>query len=326
MGAAEDKIVANKKTTTTTTKKKVPTSTSKFVITPEIAARYGVAVGANGVDARTAAAMREGSNAYTGGKGTDPATALADEYWTKLLGGLNLNSPLDLGGLGADGTGSATNAAGTAAALARKNLLADREMRAGILNQYGQSANTALTDRYNNYLNALNQGNQTATGQINTASQNLMNSLPTTYQPSVTPTFFQPTAVANPYQQYLQSMGANTTDIGNLQQYANATAQNNTNMYQGIGQAQNNIQQNYLNSLRAGAGAQQAAALQTLATNQAGQKAAAQQTYDTSKANILSTLLPQLIANPTKSSASAFNLNPTPKVAKPKAKPKGKGK
>ena len=194
----------------------------------------------------------------------------------------------------------------------RTNTIADRNAVAPILSGYGTAANKALSDRYKNYLNALNQGNETATGQINTATQNLLASLPTTYQPAVTPTWLQPQANANPYQQYLASTGAGTTDIGNLQQYANATAQNATNMYQGVNQSQNAIQQNYLNSLRAGANAQGAAALQALANTQAGQKAAAEQVYGTSKANILQTLLPLLVANPTKGGSDAFAVGPDP--------------
>jgi hypothetical protein len=194
----------------------------------------------------------------------------------------------------------------------RANTVADRGTIAPILTNYGTSANQALTDRYKNYLNALNQGNESAKGQINTATQNLLNSLPTTYKPATTPTWLQPQANANPYQQYLASTGAGTTDIGNLQQYANATAQNATNMYQGVNQAQNAIQQNYLDSLRAGASSQGAAALQALANTQAGQKAAAEQVYGTSKANILATLLPLLVSNPTKGGSDAFNIGTDP--------------
>ena len=214
---------------------------------------------------------------------------------------------------GVTGTGAAAPAAPSATTVYnRDNTITDRNTVAPILANYGTTANDALTARYNNYLNTLSQGNKAATGQINTATQNLLNSLPTTYKPATTPTWLQPQASNNAYQQYLASTGAGTTDIGNLQQYANATAQNATNMYQGVNQAQNNIQQNYLDSLRAGANAQGAAALQALANTQSGQKAAAEQVYGTSKANILATLLPLLVANPTKGGSDAFNIGPDP--------------
>ena len=209
-------------------------------------------------------------------------------------------------------TGSAPAGPSATSVYNRTNTIADRNAVAPILSSYGAAANQALTDRYKNYLNALNKGNETATGQINTATQNLLASLPTTYKPAVTPTWLQPQANANPYQQYLASTGAGTTDIGNLQQYANATAQNATNMYQGVNQSQNAIQQNYLDSLRAGASSQGAAALQALAGTQAGQKAAAEQVYGTSRANILQTLLPLLVANPTKGSSDAFTIGADP--------------
>jgi hypothetical protein len=215
-------------------------------------------------------------------------------------------------GVTGTGTGTATAAPSATTVYNRDNTITDRNTVAPILANYGTTANDALTTRYNNYLNALNQGNTAATGQINTATQNLLNSLPTTYKPAVTPTWLQPQASNNAYQQYLASTGAGTTDIGNLQQYANATAQNATNMYQGVNQAQNNIQQNYLDSLRSGANAQGAAALQALANTQSGQKAAAEQVYGTSKANILATLLPLLVANPTKGGSDAFNIGPDP--------------
>lgn len=210
------------------------------------------------------------------------------------------------------GNTSSAPAGPTAAQTTRANTVADRALVNPILNQYGTQAQSGLDTRYANYLNTLNQGNAAATGQINTATQNLLASLPTTYQQATTPTWMQPTASSNAYQQYLQSMGMNTTDIGNLQQQANATAQANTNMYQGVNTAQNAVQQNYLNALRAGAGSQGAAALQTLATNTAGQKAAAQQAYGTSQQNILQTLLPLLIANPTGSSADVLKNVVTP--------------
>jgi hypothetical protein len=298
MGAAEDKIIADRKKPKT-----------KLVVTPSIAKRYGVPVGAKSVDTRTAVAMREGSTAFTKGgkKVKDPATQMADDYVTKFLEGIKTPTGLDMG------TGAAAPAAPSATTVYnRQNTITDRNTVAPILTNYGTSANAALTARYNNYLNALSQGNTAATGQINTATQNLLNSLPTTYRPATTPTWLQPQASGNAYQQYLASTGANTTDIGNLQQYANATAQNATNMYQGINQAQNNIQQNYLDSLRAGASSQGAAALQALANTQAGQKAAAEQVYGTSKANILQTLLPLLVANPTASGSDAFNIGPDP--------------
>ena len=297
MGAAEDKIIQQRKTKT------------KLNVTPSIAKRYGVPVGAKSVDTRTAVAMREGSTAFTKGGKTvkDPATKVADDFMTDFLKGIKTPTGLDMG------TGTAAPAAPSATTVYnRENTIADRGTIAPILTNYGTSANQALTDRYKNYLNALNQGNLAATGQINTATQNLLNSLPTTYKPATTPTWLQPQANANPYQQYLASTGAGTTDIGNLQQYANATAQNATNMYQGVNQAQNNIQQNYLDSLRAGASSQGAAALQALANTQAGQKAAAEQVYGTSKANILQTLLPLLVANPTTGGSDAFKIGPDP--------------
>lgn len=297
MGAAEDKIIQQRKTKT------------KLNVTPSIAKRYGVPVGAKSVDTRTAIAMREGSTAFTKGgkKVKDPATQVADDFMTDFLKGIKTPTGLDMG------TGAAAPAAPSATSVYnRANTIADRGAIAPILSGYGTSANAALTARYNNYLNALNAGNTAATGQINTATQNLLNSLPTTYQPATTPTWLQPQANANPYQQYLASTGAGTTDIGNLQQYANATAQNATNMYQGVNQAQNAIQQNYLDSLRAGASSQGAAALQALANTQAGQKAAAEQVYGTSKANILQTLLPLLVANPTKGGSDAFNIGTDP--------------
>ena len=297
MGAAEDKIIQTRKTKT------------KLNVTPSIAKRYGVPVGAKSVDTRTAVAMREGSTAFTKGgkKVKDPATQVADDFMTDFLKGIKTPTGLDMG------TGAAAPAAPSATTVYnRENTIADRGAVAPILSTYGTTANQALDDRYKNYLNALNQGNISATGQINTATQNLLNSLPTTYKPATTPTWLQPTAANNAYQQYLGSTGASTTDIGNLQQYANATAQNTTDMYKGVNQAQNNIQQNYLDSLRAGAGAQGAAALQTLANTQSGQKAAAEQVYGTSKANILATLLPLLVANPTKDSPNAFNIGPDP--------------
>jgi hypothetical protein len=301
MGAAEDKIVKQRKTVV---KPVVATSKNKFKVDATTAKRYGVKAGATSVDQRTAAAMREGSTAFGGKK--DPATTLADAQWKKLLDSLTPTTGLD--------TGTGTDAAAPSATSVynRENTIADRGAVAPILSNYGTSANAALTARYNNYLDALNKGNTAATGQINTATQNLLNSLPTTYKPATTPTWLQPQANANPYQQYLASTGAGTTDIGNLQQYANATAQNATNMYQGVNQAQNNIQQNYLDSLRAGAGAQGAAALQTLANTQSGQKAAAEQVYGTSKANILATLLPLLVANPTKGGSDALNIGNDP--------------
>lgn len=295
MGAAEDKIIQTRKT-----------PAKKLNVTADIAKRYGVPVGAKSVDTRTAVAMREGSTAFGGKKGKDPATQMADDYMEKFLKDLNKPTGLDMGG------GTAPAAPSATSVYNRANTIADRGAVAPILSGYGTSANAALTARYNNYLDALNKGNTAATGQINTATQNLLNSLPTTYQPATTPTWLQPQANANPYQQYLASTGAGTTDIGNLQQYANATAQNATNMYQGVNQAQNNIQQNYLDSLRAGAGAQGAAALQTLANTQAGQKAAAEQAYGTSKANILATLLPLLVANPTAAGAAALNIGNDP--------------
>ena len=52
--------------------------------------------------------------------------------------------------------------------------------------------------------------------------------------------------------------------------------------------------------------------MQTLANTQAGQKAAAEQVYGTSKANILQTLLPLLVANPTKGGSDAFNIGTDP--------------
>lgn len=302
---AKDTIISGKKKPPAP---KVPTSKNKLVVTPDIAKRYGVKTGVTGVDQRTATAMREGSTAYTkGGKTvTDPATTLADKYINNFLKGIKTPTGLDMGGAAAPAGPSATTVYN------RTNTIADRNAVAPILSNYGTSANAALTDRYNNYLNALNQGNIAATGQINTATQNLLNSLPTTYKPATTPTWLQPQASSNAYQQYLASTGAGTTDIGNLQQYANATAQNATNMYQGINQAQNNIQQNYLDSLRAGASSQGAAALQALANTQAGQKAAAEQVYGTSKANILQTLLPLLVANPTTGGSDAFKIGPDP--------------
>ena len=317
---AKDNNMGGKKVVAKVVKPLVPTSTKKLTVTPDIAARYGVKSGATSVDQRTAAAMREGSTAFTGGTGKDPATELADKQWTDFLKGLKTSNGLDLGG-------GAT--APSAAEVQRGYTIADRNAIAPILTNYGTTANQALTDRYNNYLNALNTGNTAATGQINTATQNLLASLPTTYQPAVTPSWLQPQANANPYQQYLASTGANTTDIGNLQQYANATAQNATNMYQGVNQSQNAIQQNYLDSLRAGASSQGAAALQALANSRFGQEAAAGQAYGTSKANILSTLLPLLVANPTKSSADAFKIGADPTVGAPKmetVKPSTKAK
>jgi hypothetical protein len=304
MGAAEDKIVKQR---TTNVKPVVATSKNKLKVDATTAKRYGVKAGATSVDQRTATAMKEGSTAFGGKK--DPATTLADAQWKKLLTSLTPTTGLDLGGGTAASTGPSA-----ATVYNRANTVADRNTVAPILSNYGTTANAALTDRYNNYLNALNQGNQTATGQINDATQNLLNSLPTTYQPAVTPTWLQPQANANPYQQYLASSGAGTTDIGNLQQYANATAQNATNMYQGVNKSQNAIQQNYLDSLRAGANAQGTAALQTLANTQSGQKAAAEQVYGTSKANILQTLLPLLIANPTATGSNAFNIGNDPTV------------
>jgi hypothetical protein len=300
MGAAEDKIIADRKKPKT-----------KLVVTPSIAKRYGVKTGATSVDQRTATAMREGSTAYTKGGKTvkDPATTLADEYVNNFIKSIKTPTGLDMG------TGAAAPAAPSATTVYnRQNTITDRNTVAPILANYGTSANAALTDRYNNYLNALNQGNIAATGQINTATQNLLNSLPTTYKPATTPTWLQPQASSNAYQQYLASTGAGTTDIGNLQQYANATAQNATNMYQGVNQAQNAIQQNYLDSLRAGASSQGAAALQALANTQAGQKAAAEQVYGTSKANILQTLLPLLVANPTTGGSDAFKIGPDPSL------------
>jgi hypothetical protein len=205
----------------------------------------------------------------------------------------------------------------SAASLARQNTMADRANVNSLLSGYKSTAESALADRYKNYLAALNTSNQTATGTIDTATKNLLASLPTTYKPAVTPSWLQPQAAQNPYQQYLANTGASTADIANLQNYANSAAQQATNMYTGINQSQNDIQQNYLDSLRAGANAQGTAAKTALATQLAGAQNAAGSTYGTAQGNILQTLLPMLVANPIKSSANIF---------KPKKVPKQKGK
>lgn len=270
-------MAAKKKTTSTTDAYANMTPAQKKALT------------ANRTDKSGSSGFGSGA---TGGE-TDTANQVADAYfkdwYEKNVGN---GSFITFGDSGSGSSASAT-AAAKAAALAKQNKLITQ-----MLGQYSKTANQQATNRYNQYLTNLNNAKTTATTNIQDATKGLLANLPTTYTPPVTAPILNPQAAGNPYQQYLQGMGANTTDIGNLQQFANMQSQANTNLQAQTTAARNAAYQQYIDSMRATANQAGTAAIQKLNQQVPLLQAQAQSVYGNTQQNILSSLLPYLVQNP----------------------------
>lgn len=269
---------------------------------------YGVPVGATSVDQRTRTAMNEAGAGVTGG--IDPATKIANDWWSKLMNQINNGS----GNYVDFGSGSGSGSAGSnayAARLAIAKMSAEATARNNklindMLNKYATTASNNADTRYNQYLANLNAAQGTANKSITDASNALVESIPKTYTPAVVAPVVTPQAATNAYQQYLQSMGVNTSDVGNLQQYANMQNAATTNLLNQSTAAHNAAQQDYLNALRTNASQMGVNAQTKLAQQIATLQAQAAQANKTTHQNILSSLLPYLVSHPSGNYANAL--------------------
>lgn len=246
---------------------------TSFVPTPEERKRFGVGA-TGGLDARTIQAIKDDRE----------AEAIANGY-----GLPNGNPPAPAGGGGGGGTGGkggrkSDPMARLLSEYVRRslgNIGSDLSAQTTQINTLGQQAKT----RYDDYLAKLRAAQTTAQGNITTARDDLLKSIPTAAAP--TPLVFQqPTAATNIYSDYLRSMGMAAPEVASLQNFNSANAAAANQMATQAAAAQQAAQQQYLDNLRGTANMAATAANQRLSGQMPAYEMSALKSYTDTQGSI----------------------------------------
>lgn len=247
---------------------------TSFVPTPEERKRFGVGA-TGGLDARTIQAIKDDRE----------AEAIANGYG---LPNGNPPSPAGSRGGGGAGGGKGGRKSDPMARLLSQyvrqslgNIGSDLTAQTTQINTLGQQAKS----RYDDYLAKLKTAQTTAQGNITTARDNLLGSIPTTATAS--PVMFQqPAAAQNVYSDYLKSMGMAAPEVAGLQNFNTANANMANQLATQSAAAQQAAQQQYLDSLRSTATMAATAANQRLAGQMPAYEMSALKSYTDTQGSI----------------------------------------